>query len=358
MKKSKNKAGGNKENSNLLNFSFAGIMLLIAFFGYSGGKLENKIVISEENKISKNYPKETSHPSLYPSFSSPSILASAKSVLENELSSRLKDLNQNSLSNISEEEIKKREKEKELKNLLLGVLSTDKVLALNLSTGKTIFASNEEILWPTASLAKIMTAVIAVEKMGFEKEVKITPDAVAIENEAGDFKVGEVFTVKDLLSSIFLVSSNDAAYAIGNEYGLEDFISAMNAKAQELKMTSTNFIDPAGLSENNITTLSDLSKLAAYIFRERPELLFFSRQKEAEIKDLRFGNVKIYTSINKFSERDDFIGGKTGYTDIAKENLLSLFSFKNEAILIVILGSEDRFSDSEKIFNFITGQNI
>ena len=361
MKKKKNQNKMSK-NTNFLSLFFTGVMVLITFFGYSASKTENEIVVLNENDPSFISPlKETPALSLYPDpiYEPSSILAFAKDTLDKKISTHLKDLEQNSILNpITAEKNKIEIKNENIKNSLLSVLSTDKVLAYNLNSNKSLFSSQEKNIWPTASLAKLMTAIIAVEKMGFEKEVKITPEAIAIENEAGNFQAVEVFKIRDLLLSIFLVSSNDAAFAIANEYGQENFIAEMNKKAKELEMSNTYFSDPAGLSAASISTASDLSKLAAYIIKERPELLYLSRQKEIEIKDQRFGDIKKYESINKFSTRNDFIGGKTGYTDIAQENLFSLFYVKNETILIIILGSKDRFGDTEKILDSLSLLNL
>ena len=112
-------------------------------------------------------------------------------------------------------------------------------------------------------------------------------------------------------------------------------------------MTDTWFREPTGLEDENTATVNDLIKLMKYVFKERPEFTYLSRQKETAVVDLISGEEKFYESINKFAGRPDFIGGKTGYTEAAGENLVSLFKKEEKVILVIVLGAEDRFLETE-----------
>lgn len=231
-------------------------------------------------------------------------------------------------------------------------ISASASLAYDLSTDHVLWVDNSSLVWPLASLTKIMTAVVAVENIGSDTLATITPAAVLTEEVAGDFRPGEVFAVSDLIRSLFLVSSNDAAATLAEYYGPERFLEQMTGKAAELGLSSTHFADPTGLSPENVSTVRDLSFLAGYLYRERPDLLSFSRLPVDSIADRRFGNIKEYKNINEFAGRPDFIGGKTGYTDVARGNLISIFNINNHPVLFIVLGTDDRFGETLKLLNW------
>jgi hypothetical protein len=222
---------------------------------------------------------------------------------------------------------------------------------LNPSTdlGQVIFELNPEKRWPIASLTKLMTAVLAIEKMDLNKEAVMSEKAVTTEGTAGEFQNGEVFRFQDLIKAMLISSSNDAAVAIAETFGERDFINEMQKKAAGLKMFSTTYLEPTGLSFINQSTVSDLAKLMNYIYLSHPEILEISRQKEAEILELRLNKPRKLLTINKFAGKPDFIGGKTGYIDEAGRNLIGLFDINGKTVLIITLGAEDSFKETEKL---------
>ena len=197
--------------------------------------------------------------------------------------------------------------------------------------------------WPLASITKLMTAVLAIEEIGKEKETVVSENAIAAEGDSGKLKAGELRKVEDLIKIMILTSSNDAAAALAEFYafGLPDFVELMNKKAADLGMSQTVFFDPTGLSPINQSTANDIRKLMKYIALNHPEILDYSREKV-------FGNLQ---NINIFAGQSDFLGGKTGYLEEAKENLVSLFSANNRRIIIIVLGSENRFEQTWELFN-------
>lgn len=214
---------------------------------------------------------------------------------------------------------------------------------------------NQSGRWPLASLTKLMTAVVALEELDRNKIVKISPAAVAAEGPAGNLEVDEEYTVFDLLRAMLVVSSNDAAQAIAEFYGLPDFISAMNKKALALGMRETNFADATGLSFLNQSNAEDLSKLAKYIYNQHPEILEITKGKSVKIMDFSKNKVTELLNINNFAfnGHPDFLGGKTGFTDQAGGNLLSIFDYNGKKVLVIVLGTEDRFGETEKLYNWV-----
>lgn len=229
------------------------------------------------------------------------------------------------------------------------------VLTIDLESGFDFYSQGNSKRWPIASLTKLMTAVIAKEQVGEEKTVVMSEAAVATEGNGGGFQTGQRFSVKDLIKAMMIVSSNDAASAIAEFYGADRFIEAMNKKAKELAMSQTDFSDPTGLSVLNQSSLGDLRKLATYILNRYPDLLAITTEPKSVIRDLNSSSTEIsLTNINKFAKSErDFIGGKTGYIEEARQNLLSIFKINNRPVMITVLGSRDRFGETAKLLKWI-----
>lgn len=228
-----------------------------------------------------------------------------------------------------------------------------KYLDSSIGSGPTIFELNPEKRWPIASLTKLMTAIVSIEKMDLDKEIIMTKKAVDTEGTAGEFEIGEVFKLRDLIKAMLISSSNDAAVAITEDFEERDFINEMQKKAAEIKMFSTTYLEPSGLSFINQSTVADLAKLMSYIYFEHPEILEISRQKEAEILELKSNKPRRLLTINKFAGEPDFIGGKTGYIDEAGRNLVGIFDIDGKTVLTIILGADDSFKETEKLKSFV-----
>lgn len=218
---------------------------------------------------------------------------------------------------------------------------------------QVIFEIDAGNRWPIASLTKLMVSVIAVEKFGLNKEIIISEKAVSTEGTAGDFKAGEIYKTGDLIKAMLVSSSNDAAVSLVESFDYEEFIDEMQKKAAELKMFQTSYLEPTGLSFVNQSTANDLSKLMRYVRQNHPELLEISRQREAEIFELKSKKARKLLSVNRFAGQPDFIGGKTGYIEESGRNLIALFEINGKIILSIVLGSDDSFKETEKIKGLI-----
>jgi D-alanyl-D-alanine carboxypeptidase len=203
--------------------------------------------------------------------------------------------------------------------------------------------------WPIASLTKLMTAAVALEKIGPEKTILISEKAVNTEGTTANLAVGEIYIAFDLIKATLLVSSNDAAFALAESYGTDNFVREMNQKAGELGMLQTNFFEPTGLSFLNQSTVNDLAKLVNYIYAEHQWIFSVSGQKQGIILDLKTDQTKQLLNTNQFVGRPDFLGGKTGFIDESKQNLISLFNKDNRVVLIIVLGSQDRYEETEEL---------
>ena len=241
----------------------------------------------------------------------------------------------------------------------LPAINVKSALAVDLDNGFEFLNLNaSESRWPIASISKLMSAVIAFENVGSDKTVAINETALATEGVSGDLKIGlklgDIYKVGDLVKIMLSISSNKAATAISDFYGKSNFVEAMQKKAFELEMSQTTFHDSTGLSFLNQSTATDLEKLINYILKRHPYILEITRAKTAAVSELRSGSVKTLANINNFSGRPDFVGGKTGFIDASGGNLVSVFNHKGHKILIVVFGADDRFSQTELLYNWIT----
>jgi D-alanyl-D-alanine carboxypeptidase len=166
--------------------------------------------------------------------------------------------------------------------------------------------------WPMASLTKLLTSVIALEKIEPSKKVN------------------------NLVKRMMIYSDNEAAEQLAEAYGRQEFLSAMQEKVEQLGMKNTSIFDESGLSFLNQSTVEDLEKLVVYITKKHPKIFQFSRESEIVVNNNRRKN------INKFAGQPDFLGGKTGYTDEAHGNLITLFEFNGHPVMIIVLGTADR----------------
>ena len=233
--------------------------------------------------------------------------------------------------------------ETEASNVLIGdLLSSEKY-----------FEKNANKRWPIASLTKLMTGRVALDKLNTADTVTLKKEDID-SNESEIFLEGQKYTVKDLLRVMLISSRNTAANALANYFGREAFLDEMNKKATDWGMSDSYFGDPSGLSVSNQSTASDLLKLAQGITKESPDIWKITENTKVIIRELNSGKTMSFNSTNQFAARKDFFGGKTGYIPASDGNLLSIFLYQKRTIVIIVLGSQDRFGETEKIYNWFT----
>ncbi|MDP3953627.1 MAG: serine hydrolase [bacterium] len=220
-----------------------------------------------------------------------------------------------------------------------------------LMSGKQLTGWKVDKRWPIASITKLLSAYVAETLMDPDQSVVISQRAVDTVGTTGDFKLGELFSVRDLVKAMLIVSSNDAAAALSQNYGEEQFVAEMNAVASRVGMVNSRFVEPTGLSVQNQSTVEDLLKLVRYVWESDEEFFRITRQSTDIIVDTNTGVARQLININRFSARSDFLGGKTGTLPEADSNLISVFSVGgfSEPVVIVVLGSKDRFGETQKI---------
>ncbi len=234
---------------------------------------------------------------------------------------------------------------------ILPKINATTYFVAELRTGQVIAEQNAEAELPIASLTKLMTAIVATERLKSAEEIIITDRILATEGDAGGLWRNERWTVHDLLAALLLESSNDAAAALASTQPAGQFVSAMNEKARQLDLTNTVFVDPAGLSPRNHSTARSLFKLAQALNEHYPGILELSRQRS--VRPTPAGSFTHYLkNFNGYAGQTWFIGGKIGFLPEIQQTYLGVFKIGDEPVAVIVLGAADRFAETNKLLTY------
>lgn len=233
-------------------------------------------------------------------------------------------------------------------------------LVLDLTTGNVLYEKNADKSLPLASITKLMTALVAYEVLSDDTNVTISEEA-AKQQSGGSLKAGEVFNVRDLADFALISSYNSAAYtlatAVGERLGdgdpEEQFVAAMNIRAEELSLPTLKYKNPTGLDVSATESgaegsARDVSRLLAYIHKNHPDLLIPSITPYTRLYNQAGDFHEAHNTNNIIAEVPNLLGSKTGFTDLAGGNLTIVFDAGyNRPIVVTVLGStrSERFSD-------------
>lgn len=231
--------------------------------------------------------------------------------------------------------------------------SATAVILQDMDSWTLLFVKDPDKRVPIASTTKIMTALVAVDHYKANDELVVVPDALVSGSTMG-LKAGERLTFRSLLYGMLLNSGNDAAYTIAANFpgGLPGFVRAMNDKALTLGLLNTHFDNPAGFdSPNHYSSAFDLAKIAT-VAMENYQFARVVGTKETEVASVDKSVVHQLKNLNKLLNTPGVLGIKTGTTPEAKENLVGLVERDNHKILTVVLGSDDRFGETQRLINW------
>jgi D-alanyl-D-alanine carboxypeptidase len=235
-------------------------------------------------------------------------------------------------------------------------INSEIALIGDLKSGKIIWSKNENKKWPIASLTKLITADYVLEN--FDKNLKITltendvnvPRSVSLEDQ--NLKAGEIYYLKDLVVWMLLSSNNQAPTALANYFGADNFIRELNNLIKKYDVKNTFLSDSTGLSVSNQSTAFDLFKITKFIFENNPEIFNLTTKKNLTVTELSTNKRKTIISIHPFAGENNFLGGKTGEIPLSRQNLISIFNIEKRPVLMLVLGSEDRALDTQKLFSW------
>lgn len=211
-------------------------------------------------------------------------------------------------------------------------------VVMDLSTGTVVYAKNPEQAHYPASITKILTAMIALQKGKLTDELTASKNAVDQPSDKLYMVPGEKHTLQDLLYALLLDSANDAAVEIAENYGgsVSNFAAMMNEEAQKLGATHTHFENPNGLPDpKHVTTAYDMSvitRAAMQIpeFRKIVQTKMFHWKGQAWQSDLWNLNKMLFYYPGA-------IGIKTGYTSVAHETLVVASQRGSQTFLAIMM---------------------
>lgn len=234
-------------------------------------------------------------------------------------------------------------------------LSASGVLLLDTRSGEEIYSVDPDVLRPMASLTKIMTALLVLENHSIRSIVTIPPIADQIKGSVVGLQTGEHLSVESLLKAILLPSANDAAYALAvfHSRSVGAFVQNMNRRAEALGLTNTHFTNPAGLdNDEQYSTPRDLGWLTLAALKDQSFRAIVGT-RDARIISTEGNEYDLKNTNEMLHYNEDVFGVKTGTTDTAKECLIVLFTEGERSYLLVLLGSNERYTDSLEVLQAV-----
>jgi D-alanyl-D-alanine endopeptidase (penicillin-binding protein 7) len=234
-------------------------------------------------------------------------------------------------------------------------LKSSSVLIIDQSDSSVLYSRHSDVALPIASITKLMTALVVLDaQQPLDEPIQITDgDRDLPKASFSRLAVGTVLSRGDLMHLALMSSENRAAHALGSNYpgGMSAMVAAMNAKAATLGMTNSHFVDPTGLSSQNVASPEDLSKLV------------IAASHNATIREYSTDSrhsVKIHKRLVEFRNTDNLVANptwniivqKTGYIAEAGKCLVMAAVIEGRSVIIVLLdsfGKNTRVADAKRI---------
>ncbi len=234
-------------------------------------------------------------------------------------------------------------------------LKSSSVLIMDASDSSVLYSRHSDVPMPIASITKLMTALVVLDaNQPLDEPIQITDaDRDFPKGGVSRLTVGATLTRGDLMHLALMSSENRAAHALGNNYpgGMPAMVAAMNAKAAELGMASSHFVDPTGLSSQNVASPEDLTKLVIAA-SHNPSIREYSTDTHYAVK-VRRHMVEFRNTDNLVANPTwNIIVQKTGYIAEAGKCLVMAAVIEGRSVVIVLLdslGKYTRVADAKRI---------
>lgn len=240
-------------------------------------------------------------------------------------------------------------------------ISSTAAIVMETSTNTVLYSKNaDQALYP-ASAVKVMTCLMALENSSLDDQVTMTATGVSGVTDGGaniSAQLDEVFTMEQCLYAIMVASANDIALQVAEHISgsVEDFVAAMNTRAQELGCTNTVFTNPTGLpDENQHTTAHDTALIMeAAMANDTFRTIAQTTSYTIPATNVSGGDRVLtnnFTMINSSSDSyyEPCIGGKEGYTEASGSTLVCEASKNNMKLVCVVLNGASGVTDDEAI---------
>ncbi len=246
-------------------------------------------------------------------------------------------------------------------------VDAEAAILMDAATGDILYQKNiDEQLYP-ASITKIMTCLLALENSSLDDTVVFSYDAV-YKNESDSSHIArdvdEEMSMEDTLYAVMLESANECAYAVAEHVGDGDyqtFIDMMNERAKELGCTNTHFTNANGLpDEEHVTTAHDMALIAREAikndtFREIiGTTLYVIPPTNVHDEETYLNNHNRMINNYKGDEHlyEYCIGGKTGYTQVASNTLVTYAEKGNQLLISVVMKTTVPYDDATALFEY------
>ena len=234
-------------------------------------------------------------------------------------------------------------------------LKSGVAFVLDQDTNEVLFNKNSQAVLPIASITKLMTAMVVTEAhLPMDETLTITQDDVDTEKGSSSrLKVGTQLTRGEMLHLALMSSENRAANSLGRHFpgGLSAFVSAMNAKAKQLGMNDTRYVEPTGLSSQNQSSARDLAALVKAAYHV-PVIRELSTSPEYQVA-VGSRQMQFHTTNRLVLNPSWDIGvQKTGYITEAGQCLVMQAQLAGRKLIMVLLDSAGKYSrigDAERI---------
>ncbi len=236
----------------------------------------------------------------------------------------------------------------------LPKISAMGVYVLDTPSNVVIYEKNSQEKFFPASTTKIMTALVGLDH--YQLEDILTVKTVITEPRRMGLVNGEKISFEALLYGSLVHSANDAAYTIAENYpgGTANFVAMMNKKAASLNLSDTHFSNPIGFDdEDQYITARDLAKLTKIAMHNKIFAKIVST-KSITVSDVTYTYFHPLSNVNELLGKISGVSGvKTGFTQTAGEVLVSEVKKNDREVIFVVMKSQDRFGESEKLINWV-----
>jgi D-alanyl-D-alanine carboxypeptidase (penicillin-binding protein 5/6) len=233
-------------------------------------------------------------------------------------------------------------------------ITAQAIIIKDLPSGVILFQKNQHLRLAPASITKVITALVALD--WYKLDDVLTVRSKISEGRLMGLVPGDQLTFENLLYGILVHSGNDAAYTLADNYpgGLSKFVEAMNLRGNTLSLEDTNFTNPAGFEDpNHFSTARDIALFSEYALKN-PTIARIISVPEVTVPDANFSKFFHLENVNQLLGKvPGVLGLKTGWTEEAGECLVTGVTKNNHKILIVVLNSQDRFGETEKLIDWV-----
>lgn len=234
-------------------------------------------------------------------------------------------------------------------------VSARSIAIIDAGCGALMYGRDANLHLPPASLTKLMTAAVALDRAGSNKMITSHVDGAQLNDETGStvmgLRPGMELSLLDLLYGLLLPSGNDAALAIASGVGGSEakFVELMNEKVESLGLEDTHFTNPHGLSEDGLySSAYDMAMLARYVMQNQTLATIVASISWQP----RWDGPPVWNGNEFLTRYEGADGVKIGYTEEAHQTIVASATRGGRRIVASLMKSQDRYTDSERVLDW------